>query len=310
MELKLKPPTEPRIQTGDLTSTYSELKFGKPGPSVDEGSPVSSGGGDWPVSARTGPQTEEPEKKVGRRLSPKISLGCLVMFVFIATVAGLTVYVFQTHHSLISCERNYLSRLEQRQEENRTQLQVQELNATQIACLKNLSAANSNLSVSARMHRDLGQQFRELEKKYRSVNETKARICELLTSRRELKCCEGWIYTNGACYFISKVAKSQDEAKDECSKNGSKLLEFSSEENFLFNALNGSGYYWVENCGDSLPAGNNVVHKTGKGECKSCPSDLPGVDCPGENYFICKTSAISVIPRKAWELCQKSPGPI
>ncbi|XP_072890927.1 uncharacterized protein [Hemitrygon akajei] len=48
-------------------------------------------------------------------------------------------------------------------------------------------------------------QFTEMETKYRSVNETKAQICELLTSRREQACSQGWVRNQDRCYFISAL---------------------------------------------------------------------------------------------------------
>ncbi|XP_059815588.1 oxidized low-density lipoprotein receptor 1-like, partial [Hypanus sabinus] len=84
---------------------------------------------------------------------------------------------------------------------------------------------NSDLSDLKRMHSDLRHQFTEMETKYRSVNETKAQICELLTSRKELTCPQNWIENENRCYIISSLQKSYDGAREHCSNFDAKLLE-------------------------------------------------------------------------------------
>ncbi|XP_072131776.1 uncharacterized protein [Mobula birostris] len=320
LELKFKPVPEPRILTGNLATTYSELKFRNPDPSVAESSPTSSGGGDRPAPCPTEPQTQEPKEKVGSGSSWTIWLLGLVTLALIATVVGLSVYVFQTPQSLIICERNYWRLWDQCQEVNKTQRQyrqqVHELNSTfesgtsdyiQLS-RKNLSALNSQLSVLKRRNEDLLQQFNVMQTKFKTVNETKVRICELLTSSREETCCQGWVNRRGAFYFISTVAKSHAEAKQECSNNGSTLLEISSmdEQKFVFNTVNGSSHYWIGKCLDSGTAECNLLHKTLEPVYESCASDPAPAGCFGENYFICKKPAI---PSETWGLCQNSSGP-
>ncbi|XP_072891666.1 oxidized low-density lipoprotein receptor 1-like [Hemitrygon akajei] len=104
-----------------------------------------------------------------------------------------------------------------------------------------------------RMNSDLRQQFTEMETKYRSVNETKAQICELLTSRREQNCSQYWIGNEGGCYFISTFKFSYDKARLYCSDSHSKLLEINSaeEENFVVKADRDKGIsYWIGKCKD------------------------------------------------------------
>ncbi|XP_062895609.1 B-cell differentiation antigen CD72-like isoform X2 [Mobula hypostoma] len=320
LELKFKPVPEPRIPTGNLSTTYSELKFRNPDPSVDEGFPTSSGGGDRPAPCRTDPQTQELKENVGSGSSWRIWLLGLVTLALIATVVGLSVYVFQTYQSLVICERNHWRLSKQDQEPNKTQRQypqqIHELNSTfesgtseyiQLS-RKNLSALNSQLSVLKRRNEDLLQQFNVMETKFKTVNETKARICELLTSRTEETCSQGWVNRTGACYFISTVAKSHAEAKQECSNNASTLLEISSmaEEKFVVNTVNGNGYYWIGKCLGSGTAECSLLYKMVEPVCKSCASDSAPAVCSGENYFICKKPAI---PSETWGLCQNSPGP-
>ncbi|XP_059814536.1 natural killer cells antigen CD94-like [Hypanus sabinus] len=69
-----------------------------------------------------------------------------------------------------------------------------------------------------------------METKYRSVNETKAQICEFLTSRREQTCSKDWIRNEDLCYFISSFESSYQGAKQLCSIADSKLLQIISEE--------------------------------------------------------------------------------
>ncbi|XP_072891059.1 C-type lectin domain family 7 member A-like [Hemitrygon akajei] len=102
-----------------------------------------------------------------------------------------------------------------------------------------------------RMHSDLRHQFTEMETKYRSVNKTKAQICELLTSRREQPCCQDWIRNEDKCYFISTSEKSYEDAKQYCSNSDSKLLEINSteEENFVKNTIiDKRRLYWIGKC--------------------------------------------------------------
>ncbi|XP_059814674.1 low affinity immunoglobulin epsilon Fc receptor-like [Hypanus sabinus] len=187
-----------------LNSSYSELKFQKEEPSIDEDEdpPISSGPSVPSTTAETAAQEQESKIKIGNRPYRLIFLLCLVTSALIVTVAGLSIHVSQIRQSQITSGRNFQLFWDEYHEMNRTQrqcrLQFHELNSTlqskilenshldlsQRTCLKNLSALNSNLSDLKRMHSDLRHQFTEMETKYRSVNETKAQICELLTSRR------------------------------------------------------------------------------------------------------------------------------
>ncbi|XP_059818403.1 oxidized low-density lipoprotein receptor 1-like [Hypanus sabinus] len=92
---------------------------------------------------------------------------------------------------------------------------------------------NSDLSDLKRMRSDLRHQFTEMETKYRSINETKAQICELLTSRRDQTCSQNWIRNKDRCYFISTVNGSYDGAKQHCSSFDSRLLEMNSHDEAL-----------------------------------------------------------------------------
>ncbi|XP_072891046.1 uncharacterized protein [Hemitrygon akajei] len=145
-------------QADGLDHTYSLLNLRHNGLLVakDEDPPIASGPGEMPVTAQAGPHKQEPNENIGNRPDRKICLLCLVTSVLFLAVVGLSIHVSQIRQSQI----------------------------TRRTCLKNLSALNSNLSDLKRMHSDLRHQFTEMETKYRSVNETKAQICEFLTSRR------------------------------------------------------------------------------------------------------------------------------
>ncbi|XP_059814796.1 uncharacterized protein LOC132386523, partial [Hypanus sabinus] len=68
-----------------------------------------------------------------------------------------------------------------------------------------------------RMQSDLSHQFTEMETKYRSVNETKAEICEILTSRREQNSSKDWVTNKDRCYYVSRFEASFQKAIQECS---------------------------------------------------------------------------------------------
>ncbi|XP_062895528.1 B-cell differentiation antigen CD72-like [Mobula hypostoma] len=92
----------------------------------------------------------------------------------------------------------------------------------------NLSVLSSNLSDQRQMQTDLLDNFRHLEMKYGTLNETKAEICQLLSSRKEPECSQDWIRYEGRCYFISTFERSYDVAKRHCSNSCSKLFEIYS----------------------------------------------------------------------------------
>ncbi|XP_072890972.1 uncharacterized protein [Hemitrygon akajei] len=154
-------------------------------------------------------------------------------------------------------------------------------------------------------------QFTEIETKYRSVNETKAEICELLTSRREQTCSQGWIRNEGLCYFISTFERSYEGAKQFCSISDSRLLEINSkeEENFVNNRVRGQdSSYWIGTC-KAREAASNVVYKVNAGnvECGECKSPWYRSCNNDEHRFICEKSASLCpdIPVKIRDLCQQ-----
>ncbi|XP_072894756.1 uncharacterized protein [Hemitrygon akajei] len=182
-ELNFKTLSAPRVRTdGDgLNSTYSDLKFRKEEPSIDEdvNPPIASGPGGLSTTAQTAAQEQESKVKIGNRSQCLIWLLCLVTSALIVIVAGLSIHVSQIRQSEFTTDRN-----------------CPEINSS---VKSKLSALNSNLSDLKRVHSDLRHQFTEMETKYRSVNETKAQICEFLTSRREQACSEDWIRKKGRC---------------------------------------------------------------------------------------------------------------
>ncbi|XP_072893055.1 C-type lectin domain family 9 member A-like [Hemitrygon akajei] len=160
------------------------------------------------------------------------------------------------------------------------------------------------------MHSDLRHQFTEMETKYRSVNQAKVQICELLTSRREQTCSKDWIRNEDLCYLISSFKSSYEWAKQLCSIADSKLLEINSdeEENFFNNRVRGqAGSYWIGTC-KAGEAASNVVYKvnTGKFECGECKSWFRSCN-NDEHRFICEKSASLCldIPVKIRDLCQQ-----
>ncbi|XP_059817568.1 C-type lectin domain family 7 member A-like [Hypanus sabinus] len=154
-----------------------------------------------------------------------------------------------------------------------------------------------------------------METKYRSVNETKAQICELSTSRREQACSQDWIRNEDRCYFISTFTIPYDGAKELCSHLDSKLLEinFIEEEKFVIKAVSEQdNAFWIGKCKTGEEA-SNVVYKmsAGKFECGECKSPRIGSCKDDLHRFICEKPAPlwSDIPENIRDLCQKLVGP-
>ncbi|XP_072131984.1 uncharacterized protein [Mobula birostris] len=307
--------TGPQSPSNDgLTSTYSELNFPKDEPLIveNEDPPTASRPGELPITAQTGAHEHESKLKMENRPYRQICPLCLVTSAFIVIVIGLSIHVSQIRHSKITLDRNY--------HELNSTLQskisvISHLNHSEKTYLKNLSALTSKLSVFKRMHTNLNHRFTELETKFRSVNETKGQICELLTSRREQACSQDWIRNEDRCYFISKIKSSYDVAKHHCSSSYSKLLEVNSTEkaNFVKNALRGQrDSYWIGSC-EAGKMGPPVVYKmdAGKFQCSECNAGWLSSCKNYQHRFICEkpTPLCADIPEKIRDLCQKSVGP-
>ncbi|XP_059816211.1 C-type lectin domain family 9 member A-like [Hypanus sabinus] len=165
------------------------------------------------------------------------------------------------------------------------------------------------------MNNDLRHQFTEMETKYRSVNETKAEICELLTSRREQTCSEDWIRKKDRCYYITTFTTAFPRAVQECSNRGSRLLEINSrdEANGVSNAIgNLYGSYWIGKCEAGESASSLMLkHDSGMPNCGNCDSPGWGIRCNRRHRFICEKSTHfrTDIPEKIQDLCQQSVGP-
>ncbi|XP_072890898.1 uncharacterized protein [Hemitrygon akajei] len=218
-EVNFKTLSPPRAWTDrdGLNSTYSDLNFRKEEPRIDEdeGPPIASGPGGLSTTEQTAAQEQESKVKIGNRPYRLICLLCLVTSAFIVIVAGLSIHVSQIRQSYETCHRN------------------------------------SNLSVLKRMHSDLRHQFTEMETKYRSVNETKAQICELLTSRREQTCSKNWVTNKDRSYYVSTIETSFQKAIQECSNRHSRLMEINSSDEARFasdNLLDNNFAYWIEKC--------------------------------------------------------------
>ncbi|XP_059814895.1 killer cell lectin-like receptor subfamily B member 1 [Hypanus sabinus] len=156
-------------------------------------------------------------------------------------------------------------------------------------------------------------QFTEMETKYRSVNETKARICELLTSRRVLNCSEDWIRNNDRCYYGSTFQTNFSRAIEECSSRDSRLLEINSrdEARFVSNYLAYMNlYYWIGKCEDgNVSSGLLYQVSCGTPPCTQCDLTSLGrtYPCDVDQRFICEKSAhlFPHIPENIQGLCQQ-----
>ncbi|XP_059815213.1 uncharacterized protein LOC132386877 [Hypanus sabinus] len=171
VQLNITALSVPRVRGdgGGLSSTYAEVNVLNDEPVFDEdhAPPIATGLSKLPNNAQAAAHEQESKVKIGNRPHRLICLLCLVTSALIVTVGGLLIHVSQLRQSKITSDRNY-----------------HELNST---VQSKLSALNANLSDFERMHNDLRHHFAEMEMKYRSVNETKVQICELLTSRRGMR---------------------------------------------------------------------------------------------------------------------------
>ncbi|XP_059815856.1 C-type lectin domain family 9 member A-like [Hypanus sabinus] len=183
-------------------------------------------------------------------------------------------------------------------------------------CLNNLSALNFNLSDLKRRHSDLGHQFTEMETKYRSVNETKAQICELLTSRKEQTCPPNWIENENRCYFISSLEKPYNGAREHCSNLDARLLEINSpeEEDFVsISIVTRFRTYWIGKCRDGTVSPDLLYKMFFKWHtCRECNLHSQSYSCNSTYIFICEKSArlYQDIPEEIKGLCQQTVGPI
>ncbi|XP_072890867.1 uncharacterized protein [Hemitrygon akajei] len=127
---------------------------------------------------------------------------------------------------------------------------------------------------------------------------------------------QNWIRNDGPCYFISTVNTSYDEAKQNCSKFDSKLLEINSteEENFVVKAIRDGGIsHWIGKCKDGKVASNVMFRLSGGDpECGVCTFYSERKPCNEvRTRFICEKSAPScpVISEKIRDLCHQPLGP-
>ncbi|XP_059818825.1 killer cell lectin-like receptor subfamily B member 1, partial [Hypanus sabinus] len=156
-------------------------------------------------------------------------------------------------------------------------------------------------------------QFTEMETKCRSINETKAQICEFLTSRRVQNCSENWIRNNDRCYYVSTLQTNFSRAIQECSNRDSSLLEINSRDEASFvsnNLVYKNLEYWIGKCEDgNVSSGLLYKGTTGTPPCRLCdPTAVrPIYPCDLDQPFICEKSVhlCPQIPEKIQGLCQQ-----
>ncbi|XP_072890949.1 uncharacterized protein [Hemitrygon akajei] len=163
-----------------------------------------------------------------------------------------------------------------------------------------------------RIHNNFRHQFTELEAKYRSVNETKAQICELLTSRREQTCSKNCVTNTDRRYYVSKFTTSFYRARKECSNRNFSLVEVNSrdEVSFVFDSLvRWNVTYWVGKCANGDDATGLLYNvSSGRCSCRACTSSGGSDYClHDKHHFICVKSAPCWpdIPEKIQLLCQQ-----
>ncbi|XP_059817386.1 oxidized low-density lipoprotein receptor 1-like [Hypanus sabinus] len=289
-ELNFKTRSAPRVRKDreDPNSTYSDLNFRKKEIRIDqrEDPPIASAPGGLSTTAQTAAQEQESKVKIGNRPYSLICLLCLITSALMVVVVGLSIHVSQIRQSYETWHRN------------------------------------SNLSDLKRMNNNLRLQFTEMETKYRSVKETKAEICELLTSRREpdsvpeirqpqlvaeQTCVKDWVTNKDQCYYVSTFDTTFQKAEQECSNRDSRLLEINSSDEAFFvfhNLLVIKLAYWIEKC-ENGTVGRSLLYKhSGAPVCRRCGS---GDTCDvAIRNFICEKSAplIPDVPEKIQGLCQ------
>ncbi|XP_072891645.1 oxidized low-density lipoprotein receptor 1-like [Hemitrygon akajei] len=150
-----------------------------------------------------------------------------------------------------------------------------------------------------------------METKYRSDNETKAQICELLTSRREQTCSENWVTNKDRCYYFSTFETSLYKAIQECSNRDSRLLEINSRDEASFvsrNLVSRTPIYWIGKC-ENRNASFRLLYKWSSGTpyCSQCdPTAVSRIyPCNRDQHFICEKSLFPDIPEKIQGLCQQ-----
>ncbi|XP_072131929.1 uncharacterized protein [Mobula birostris] len=239
-------------------------------------------------------RSERPTRR--HRIDSSIWLICFLTATLVITGICWRIQVSQIRQSMISPDRNYPPSL---------------LDPSQRTCLKNLPALKSDLSVLKRMHADLRHQFTEIETKFRTVNETKAQICELLTSRKEQTCSKDWISNKDRCYYVSTFGTSFYSAVRECSNRDSRLLEIISRDEARFvsdKLVSRNRAYWIGKCeGGNVAWGLLYKQSSGTSNCKDCDSYAGKDPCKHDRRFICEKAAplLPEIPEMFHDLCQQ-----
>ncbi|XP_072890904.1 killer cell lectin-like receptor subfamily B member 1B allele A [Hemitrygon akajei] len=123
---------------------------------------------------------------------------------------------------------------------------------------------------------------------------------------------QDWIRNEDGCFFISTCNLSFDEAKQNCTKSDSKLLEINSaeEENFFNKTLHDQGIsYWIGKCKDGDVASNALGRINGGDfECGKCTPHTENKPCDQvRTRFICEKSAplCPDISEKIEDLCHQ-----
>ncbi|XP_072131796.1 C-type lectin domain family 7 member A-like [Mobula birostris] len=160
----------------------------------------------------------------------------------------------------------------------------------------------------------LQSKINEMEAKYKAVKETKAQICELLTSRREEKCSKDWVRHEERCYFFSTFATSYIEARQECSNFDSRLLEINSQDeaSFVYRAVDSRiTVYWIGKCERGKVASGLLYYvSSGTPVCIQCQRRGRKDPRYRDRRFICEKSTplYPAIPENIQDLCQQPVG--
>ncbi|XP_072893071.1 oxidized low-density lipoprotein receptor 1-like [Hemitrygon akajei] len=267
-ELNFKTLKAPRVRTdGDgLNSTYSDLKFRKEEPRIDEdvNPPIASGPGGLLTTAQTAEQEQESKVKIGNRPYRLICLVCLVTSAFIVIVAGLSIHVSQIRQSKETCHRNY-----------------HELNST---LQSKLSALNSNLS-------DLRHQICDLLTKSREQTCSK----DWLTNKDRCY----YVSTFHTSFQNAKQECSNRDSRllEINSRDEARFVSHNLPDNNLV--------YWIEKC-ENGTVGWSLLYKASPGtpECIQCGTSNTCVG--DRNFICERSAPLFPdVPEKIQGLCQQ-----
>ncbi|XP_072890902.1 uncharacterized protein [Hemitrygon akajei] len=315
---------------GGLSSSYAAVNFPNDEPVIDEDEapPIAAGPSKLPTNAQAAAHEQQPKVKIGNVPFRQICLLCLVIGVFLVIVAGLSIHETQRAIDRMAKSETYMKKQFVKSDslspsgaaqERKSKVKIGNRRYRLICLLCLVTSALIGIVVGLSIHgihNNFRHQFTEMETKYRSVNETKAQICELLTSRREQTCSKNCVTNTDRRYYVSKFTTSFYRARKECSNRNFSLVEVNSrdEVSFVFDSLvRWNVTYWVGKCANGDDATGLLYNvSSGRCSCSACTSSGGSDYClHDKHHFICVKSAPCwpEIPANIQLLCQQPEEP-